>query len=188
VLAGAEGLEVTLLINCAGLAASCSNFEDTAEAQLQKEMAVNVLTPMYLTRSLLPGMIQRGGTVLNIASVAALLPAPYMATTVQQSLDTQLELGAEQRTPIHTCQGDLLLSWPLPFRFRQRCAWQCRASYNKVWALTERNVDSCQISPQMHQARAAMGNKWLDQLVELDDIWDASPKTHPCHCCEVTVG
>jgi len=142
VLAGAEGLEVTLLINCAGLAASCSNFEDTAEAQLQKEMAVNVLTPMYLTRSLLPGMIQRGGTVLNIASVAALLPAPYMATYGASKawiLSWSLALSRELRsTPVKVtcfCPGHFHSD------FDNAAPGSAERAITKSWALTERNVD-----------------------------------------------
>mmetsp|Transcript_40601 Transcript_40601/g.130629 ORF Transcript_40601/g.130629 Transcript_40601/m.130629 type:complete len:180 (+) Transcript_40601:262-801(+) len=80
----AQPPKVTLLVNCAGLAAGCSDFDRVEEQNLGNELVVNMQAPMYLTRALFPGM------------------------------DLQLERGAESRVGLHARQGDMLLPWPLP--------------------------------------------------------------------------
>jgi len=46
----------------------------------QRHLAVNATAPFVLMRALLPGMLERGwGRVVNIASVAGLAGAPYIA-------------------------------------------------------------------------------------------------------------
>ena len=54
-----------------------------AGAELQSQLAmlqVNIVALTHLTRLLLPGMLARkSGRILNVASLAAFLPGPYMA-------------------------------------------------------------------------------------------------------------
>lgn len=80
VLAERTGREdVSVLVNNAGFG-SFGRFADS-EPQTEAELvAVNVLALHELTRAALTGMTRRGrGRIINIASIAAFQPLPYMA-------------------------------------------------------------------------------------------------------------
>jgi short-subunit dehydrogenase len=76
----AEGLQgpVDVLINNAGV----QHIEPTAAMDVEAGewlLKLNVFTPLRLTRAVLPGMIERrSGTLVNIASMAALAPTAGM--------------------------------------------------------------------------------------------------------------
>jgi short-subunit dehydrogenase len=69
---------IDVLVNNAGV----QHIEPTAEADVdggEVLLRLNVFTPMRLTRAVLPGMIARGrGTIVDVASMAALTPMPGM--------------------------------------------------------------------------------------------------------------
>lgn len=72
--------DVDILINNAGFATYGPFVEQDAQAELS-EMTLNMITLTQLTRLALPPMMQRReGRVLNVASTAALVPGPLMAT------------------------------------------------------------------------------------------------------------
>ena len=75
---------VDILVNNAGIESTLRYDLRDAE-EIRQMIAVNLTGPMELTRIVLPGMIERGrGHIVNIASVAGLMPSayeePYTAT------------------------------------------------------------------------------------------------------------
>ena len=71
---------IDILINNAGLETEGAYLDLTWE-DIQKTVEVNLLAPMRLTYLVLPQMIsQNQGHIVNIASVAAKIGAPYAAT------------------------------------------------------------------------------------------------------------
>ena len=76
-----KGKQIDILINCAGF----GDFGDFSSTSLEKELDmidVNIKAVHILTKKFLPDMMARdAGYILNVASVAGLMPAgPYMAT------------------------------------------------------------------------------------------------------------
>ncbi|MDN5873255.1 MAG: SDR family oxidoreductase [Sinobacteraceae bacterium] len=77
--ASAAGLEIDLLVNDAGFA-TVGAFADADAAREQDEISLNVAAVVDLCHAFLPGMIQRGhGAIINVASLAAMQPLPYMS-------------------------------------------------------------------------------------------------------------
>lgn len=76
----ADGRAPAFLVNNAGLGAAGAFASQPWEVQ-RDMIAVNVTALTELTRALLPAMLAAGsGHVLNVASTAAFLPGPLMAT------------------------------------------------------------------------------------------------------------
>ena len=74
------GSPVELLVNNAGFGTS-GRFAELDPAAEERMVAVNVVALQQLTRAVLPGMLERGrGAVVNVASIASLVPMPDMAT------------------------------------------------------------------------------------------------------------
>lgn len=70
---------VDVLVNNAGFAVP-GVAEHADPGRTAAMIQVNVASPVALTRALLPGMLERGrGYVLNVASMAGIVPAPYQA-------------------------------------------------------------------------------------------------------------
>jgi 3-hydroxybutyrate dehydrogenase len=70
---------IDVLVNNAGIAESAP-FARTDAAMWERHLRVNATGPYLLARAILPGMLQRGwGRVINVASLAGLEGAPYVA-------------------------------------------------------------------------------------------------------------
>ena len=92
----AEGLELSVLVNNAGVGLSGA-FADNPIDQEAGMVMLNVLALQQLTRRLLP-LLRKGGRILNVASTAGLQPVPMMATyaaTKAFVLSFSQSLGAE---------------------------------------------------------------------------------------------
>lgn len=61
-----------ILVNCAGIFREAA-IPDTSRAIWEETMAVNLTAPWLLSQALLPGLRQRRGTIVNVASDAAQL-------------------------------------------------------------------------------------------------------------------
>ena len=76
---GQEGLQVDTLVNAAGFG-TIGEFSRLDVEREKQMVALNCLTPMRLIRAVVGPMEQRGrGTIINICSIGAFQPAPYMA-------------------------------------------------------------------------------------------------------------
>lgn len=69
---------VTLLINNAGLG-DHGLFDSSDWARNDQMLQVNIVALTHLTRALLPELLQARGAILNVSSVASLLPMPKLA-------------------------------------------------------------------------------------------------------------
>jgi short-subunit dehydrogenase len=77
--AAAEALgAIDVLVNNAGVQI-VGRTVDTSVEDCERMLRLNILSPLRLTKHLLPGMIARGrGTIVDIASMAAIAPTPGM--------------------------------------------------------------------------------------------------------------
>ncbi|MBK5250932.1 MAG: SDR family NAD(P)-dependent oxidoreductase [Actinomycetales bacterium] len=74
VAARLRGPDVGMLVNNAGFAVG-RPFLRASEAELVRQLDVNVAAVLRLTHAALPGMVERGsGAVINVSSISALLP------------------------------------------------------------------------------------------------------------------
>jgi 3-hydroxybutyrate dehydrogenase len=70
---------VDVLVNDAGIA-EATPFPRTELGHWERHLRVNATGPYLLTREVLPGMLERGwGRVINVASMAGLIGAPYVS-------------------------------------------------------------------------------------------------------------
>ena len=85
------------LVNCAGF----GNRTDFVEMDIDKQIKMvelNCNAPMYLMHSYLPAMIEaKKGHILNISSIAAFVPGPFMSTYhASKAFLTNLSEGIER--------------------------------------------------------------------------------------------
>lgn len=114
-----EGLVPDLLVNNAGLG-DYGEFTTAEWPKLEEMLKVNVEALTHLARLLVPGMIERGGgAVVNVSSLASLLPIPDFAvyaatkayvTSFSEALRIELrdhgvEVLAVCPGPVHTGFG-----------------------------------------------------------------------------------
>ncbi len=95
----AEAAEVDLLINNAGLGRFGAVLDNDPRAE-RATVEVNVVTPLVLTRALVPGMLDRAEAagrragVIILSSGSAFAPTPYLTTyAATKAFDLYLALG-----------------------------------------------------------------------------------------------
>ena len=67
---------IDILVNNAGVEEYIP-FQDSSFEQLQQILHTNLMAPMELTRRFLPGLLERGGHIVNIASLGGKKGIPY---------------------------------------------------------------------------------------------------------------
>ena len=71
---------IDILINCAGIITSNKTFDKQTAEEMVRTMNINTLAPMFVTRAMLPDMLERNcGHVCNIASAGGMLSNPKMS-------------------------------------------------------------------------------------------------------------
>lgn len=71
---------VDILINCAGIITSNKTFDQQTYDEMTRTMNINTLAPMFVTRAMLPDMLERNsGHVCTIASAGGMLSNPKMS-------------------------------------------------------------------------------------------------------------
>lgn len=74
-----DGLQVDLLVNNAGFG-KWAGFLDEDPETYEEMISLNITSIVRLTHLILPDMLQRGeGGIINVASIAAFQPCPYIA-------------------------------------------------------------------------------------------------------------
>lgn len=75
-----NNIKVNNLVNCAGIG-DCTDFKDMDIDKQIRTVELNCNCPMYLMRLFINDMINDNeGHILNINSIAAFIPGPYMST------------------------------------------------------------------------------------------------------------
>jgi len=74
-----EAGPVDVLVNNAGLEVALALL-DQSDADVARQLEVNLVAPIDLARRILPGMVERGrGVIVNISSMSGKSPTPYNA-------------------------------------------------------------------------------------------------------------
>jgi uncharacterized protein len=138
-----EGMDIDILINNAGFG-TYGTFCNTNLKDELEMIQVNMASPTHLTKLFLPGMIARGqGRILNVASMAAFQPGPFLAVYCASKsyvLSFSEALAEELRgtgiTVTALCPG------PVRTGFARRAKTEktkvmMRSLLNKVWEADE---------------------------------------------------
>jgi short-subunit dehydrogenase len=137
----ARGIGVDILLNNAGFG-SAGRFQRQGRDHVAKMTQLNCIALAELTHALLPRMLenQRGG-VINVASVAAFVPTPFMAiygATKAYVLSFTAALREELRgSGVHVfavCPG------PVPTEFQERAGYSALDHKNPAVLTTEQVV------------------------------------------------
>ena len=96
---------IEVLVNNAGVQIVGSTLDADDDAG-EKLLALDLLTPLRLTRAVLPGMIARGrGTIVDVSSMAAIAPTPgmfhYNAAKAGLAAASESLRGELRRTGVH---------------------------------------------------------------------------------------
>lgn len=106
---GIDGLEVGVLVNNVGMSYRYPlYFHELTDVEVQQLLAMNVESTVWMTRMVLPGMLERrSGAIVNLSSGSALYTLPLLANySGAKSFIEKLSraLNAEYRSRGVTCQ------------------------------------------------------------------------------------
>ncbi len=102
---------IEVLVNNAGIG-SYATWEELSESELRRELEIDFLAPVLLTRELLDALALGHGTIINISSVAAYVPVACMgaynavkAALRMFSITLQMEVSGRGVHVLCVCPG-----------------------------------------------------------------------------------
>jgi short-subunit dehydrogenase len=163
------GRPVDLLINNAG-AATAGEFWTADYATLHRQLELNVTTALELTHAALPGMISRAdGGVINVASVAALIPGRGSTYSAGKAWLVALSEGLAaglQHTGVRVlalCPGFTRTE------FHDRAGIDMTSTPGRMWLTTEHVVDTA-LADLRRDARLSVPGIQYKTLVALSRL------------------
>lgn len=154
----ARKLEVDILVNNAGFG-SAGRFQRQAVSHIASMTQLNCVALAELTHALLPSMIAKGrGGIINVGSVSAFVPTPFMAIyggTKAYVLSFTAALAEELRgSPLRilaVCPG------PVPTEFQQRAGYTALDVSNPSTLTAERVVEQALAAYERRQVICVPG-------------------------------
>ena len=168
ILSKAEAGEVLLFNNSGFGDYGC--FQDLDPSKQLNMIDLNIRAVVELTNCLLPQLLERGGCIVNIASVAGFQPTPYMATygaTKSFVLNWTLALGEDLRgTKVRTlavCPGPTQSNF---FKAAGFVTPPMGRGINKVFGMTSEEVATLTLRA-VARGRSLLITGWKNKLVVL---------------------
>ncbi|HEY1684237.1 MAG TPA: SDR family oxidoreductase [Tepidisphaeraceae bacterium] len=158
-----QNRQVDFLINNAGFATHGPFCDSDIDRQLQL-LRLNIETLTHLTRLIVPGMIQRKhGRILNMASIASLIPGPWMATYFASKayvLSFSQALSAELKNTGVTCTA--LVVGPTQTNFASSCGAE------KTKAFSSGVMNACDVAAigykAMMSGKKVVAAGWMNRF------------------------
>jgi hypothetical protein len=158
-----QNRRVDFLINNAGFATHGPFCDSDIDRQLQL-LRLNIETLTHLTRLLVPGMVERKhGRILNIASIASLMPGPWMATYFASKayvLSFSQALSAELKSTGVTCTA--LVVGPTKTNFATACGAEKTKAFSSS-VMNPRAVAQSGYTALMRGKRVAPAG-WINRM------------------------
>ncbi|MBN1403083.1 MAG: SDR family NAD(P)-dependent oxidoreductase [Opitutales bacterium] len=152
-----------LLINNSGFGSYGRLPCNSIERQLDM-IEVNTAAPVNITSNLLPELKRRGGAIINVCSLAAFQPTPYMATygaTKAFMLNWTLALGQELKRD--NVQVQALCPGPTESRFFKNAGFSSPPAKNFRATTAAQVVDASLYG--LHKRRRVIIPGWKSRLV-----------------------